>query len=267
MTQKDNILQELKELKSILANMTPQNNYTVPTGYFDGLAGQVLARIKTIEATTAAEELVYLSPMLNKISKQMPYVAPAGYFDGLPAKIMQFVKESSDYQTAKEELEIVSPLLSSLKKEMPYTVPQGYFETLPTGRQALTEKISTEENKPATKIISISHRRWFRYAAAAVVSGVIVMAGFLVLGKEKADPNTNPHAWVKKSIKKVSTDKLDEFIQLVDEVKPVDNQVASADKAKEIKELIKDVPETEIQSLLHDTEILEEPVSDETILN
>ena len=267
MTQKDNILQELKELKSILANMTPQNTYTVPTGYFDGLADQVLARIKAIEATTAVEELDYLSPMLNKISKQMPYVAPTGYFDGLPAKIMQFVKESSDYQTAKEELEIVSPLLSSLKKEMPYTVPQGYFETLPTGRQALTEKISTEENKPATKIISISHRRWFRYAAAAVVTGVIVMAGFLVLGKEKADPNTNPHAWVKKSIKKVSTDKLDEFIQLVDEVKPVDNQVASSDKAKEIKELIKDIPETEIQSLLHDTEILEEPVSDETILN
>ncbi len=260
MTQKDNILQELKELKSILANMTPQNTYTVPTGYFDGLAGQVLARIKATEATTAAEELDYLSPMLNKISKQMPYVAPAGYFDGLPEKMMQSVKESSDYQTAKEELEIVSPLLSSLKKEMPYAVPQGYFETL-------TEKISTEENKPATKIISISHRRWFRYAAAAVVTGVIVMAGFLVLGKEKADPNTNPHAWVKKSIKKVSTDKLDEFIQLVDEVKPVDNTVASSDKAKEIKELIKDVPETEIQSLLHDTEILEDPVSDETILN
>ena len=57
MIQKGDILQELVELKSSLANVTPQNTYSVPAGYFDGLAGQALNRIKAIEAVTAVEEL------------------------------------------------------------------------------------------------------------------------------------------------------------------------------------------------------------------
>ena len=56
MIQKENILQELNELKSSLATVTPQNVYTVPVGYFDGLVAQVLSRIKAVEAKNAVEE-------------------------------------------------------------------------------------------------------------------------------------------------------------------------------------------------------------------
>ena len=66
MTQKDNILQELKELKSFLVNLSLQNVYSVPAGYFDGLAVQVMKRIKTLEAIDAKEDLNHLSPLLNK---------------------------------------------------------------------------------------------------------------------------------------------------------------------------------------------------------
>ena len=183
MTQKDNILQELSELKSILANSAPQNVYTVPAGYFDGLAGQVLNHIKAMEAKNAVEELGYLSPVLSKISKQMPYAVPAGYFEGLGETLLQSVRESNDYRTAKEELETLSPLLSGMKKQMPYSVPQGYFENL-------TGKISAEENKQAVKIISITSRKWFRYAAAAMITGLIVMAGFLYFNGSKEPGGT-----------------------------------------------------------------------------
>jgi hypothetical protein len=70
MTQKENILQELNELKSSLATVTPQNIYTVPVGYFEGLAAQVLNHIKAMEAKNAVEELGYLSPLLSNISRQ-----------------------------------------------------------------------------------------------------------------------------------------------------------------------------------------------------
>ncbi len=256
MTQKENILQELNELKSTLATVTPQNVYKVPLGYFDGLAAQVLCRVKAMEAKNAVEELGYLSTSLNNISRQMPYAVPAGYFEGLAEKSMQLVRESNDYQTAKEELETLSPLLSGLKKTMPYSVPQGYFESL-----------AEKRNKPAAKIISITGRKWFRYAAAAVVTGVIVLAGFIYLiSRNTVDPVEQPYAWVKKSFKKVDKADIDAFVKLAEEEFNNQTSVASNPvKPEEIKELMKDVSDKEIQDFLDETAGLES--SDETMMN
>jgi hypothetical protein len=268
MTQNNNILQELKDLKSSLAGLAAQNIYSVPDGYFEGLAGQVMNRIKAMEAANAGEELGYLSPMLSNISKQLPYTVPAGYFEGIEKKLIPSVRESNDYlqmepfgQTATEELESISPLLSGLKKQNPYTVPQGYFENIATGMPA-------QANKQETKVVSIGSRKWFRYAAAAIITGVIVMAGFIFIKNDKVDAGTNSHAWVEKKLKKVSTEKIDAFIQLTDEEKSV---VITDNKTQEVKELMKDVPENEIQSFLIDTELLDDidtnPASDETMMN
>ena len=268
MTQNNNILQELKELESSLAGLAAQNIYSVPNGYFEGLAEQVLNRIRAMEVSNAAEELGYLSPILSNISKQLPYAIPAGYFEGLEEKLLQTVRDSSDYlhkesfgQTATEELVTLSPLLSGLKKEMPYSVPQGYFENL--------ADVKTKVSKTETKVISLGTQKWFRYAAAAVVVGVIATLSFMLINRDKVTADEDSYAWVKKNIKKVSTEKIDEFIQLTDE----DKSVASIDiKIEDVKELVKDVPENEIQSLLHDTELLDDvnsddSVSDEVIMN
>lgn len=256
MTPKENILQELNELKSSLATVIPQNVYTVPVGYFEGLAAQVLNRIKAMEAKNAVEELGYLSPALSNISRQMPYAVPAGYFEGLTEKAMPLVRESNDYQTAKEELETLSPLLSGLKKTMPYSVPQGYFENL-----------AEERNKPGAKVVSITQRRWFRYAVAAVVAGVIVLGGFIYSNSRNAvDPMEQPYAWVKKSIKKVDKSDIDAFVKLAEE--EMNNQASVASnpvKPEEIKELMKDVSDKEIQDFLDETAVAES--SDETLMN
>jgi nitrogenase subunit NifH len=265
MTQKENILQELNELKSTLATVAPQNVYTVPVGYFDELAAQVMNRIKATEAKNAAEELGHLSPLLSNISKQMPYAVPTSYFEGLAEKLMQSVRESNDYQTAKEELETISPLLSGLKKEMsartghsdgPYSVPHGYFESL-----------GEKRNKPVTKVVSITQHRWFRYAAAAVVTGVVVLAGFIYINSRNAvDPVDQPYAWVKKSLKKVDKADIDAFVKLADE--ELNNQAVVATnpvKPDELKELLKDVSDKEIQDFLDETTVTES--SDETMMN
>lgn len=256
MTQKENILQELNELKSTLATVTPQNVYTVPVGYFDGLAAEALSRIKAMEAKNAIEELRYLSPLLSTISRQMPNAVPAGYFEGLAEKLMEMVRESNDHQTAKEELETLSPLLSGLKKTMPYSVPQGYFESL-----------AEKRNKPAAKVVSITHRSWFRYAAAAVITGIVVLAGFIYFNSRNSlDPVEQPYAWVKKSIKKVDKADIDAFVKLADE--ELNNQAAVASipvKPEEIKELLKDVSDKEIQDFLEETTVTES--SDEAMMN
>ena len=149
MSQKDNILQELNELKSNLGAIDSKKLYSVPVGYFDELASQVLNRIKAIEAATSKEELNYLSPTLNNFTRQLPFSVPQGYFEALNENLIQNVIKNNLAQTPKEELENLSPLLSSLNKEMPFAVPKGYFE-------GLSSPTNPNKNKQATKIFSIT---------------------------------------------------------------------------------------------------------------
>jgi hypothetical protein len=300
MTQKENILQELTELKSMLTGFSRQQVYTVPAGYFEslaeqvlsrirvmeaaadtesrgylsfilnnfskeipysvpagyfeGLVAQVLNRIKAMEAQTATGELGYLSPVLSKLSRQLPYTVPAGYFEGLSEKALQIISAEKAELSAKEELETISPFLSGLKKEMPFSVPPGYFENI-------VAAVNKETAKPEVKVISIASRKWFRYAVAAVVVGVIATAGLLFINRDKVTADKDSYAWVKKNIKKVSTENLEEFVGLSDDEKAI----ASVDTKieQEVKDLVKDIPENEIQSLLNDTKILDDTGADD----
>ena len=249
MTQRANILQELNEIGSTLVNASPQNVYSVPTGYFDGFADQMMNRVKSIEEN---DELSF--SVLNTISKENTYSVPAGYFDGLEERLMQAVRESADYQNANEELESISPLLSGLKKEIPFSVPNGYFENF-TVEEAI---------RPKAKVVAITHRRWFRYAVAAVFAGAILTTSLLLNKTKSIDPNTNPDGWVAKNVKKVAPDQLDELINLADEEENARGAVVNkTEKADEIKELMKDVSDKEIQDFLKETSVL----NDNSLLN
>ncbi len=258
MTKNNNILHELNELGSSLAKGTSQNVYSVPDGYFDGLAQQVMNRIKLLEAENTKEELKLLSPMLASISKQMPYSVPAGYFDNLEEKLMQSVREGSDYQTAEEEINTLSPLLGGLNKQMPFNLPQNYFETLAGD---ISNKLN---NKTETKVVSITSRKWLRYAAAAIVTGVIALAGFLYLNtKFNSDPSRSFAKFEKKlnkEIKKTSDKELNEFIQStgLDGTEKV-----QINPKEEVKDMLKDVPDTELKKFLEE---IADPESDDDAL-
>jgi len=246
MTNRNTILNELNDIGSALGNYSPQNIYTVPNGYFEGLPTQVLNRIKALDATDAKEELEYLSPLLSNVSKEMPYSVPAGFFQNLSDNILQKIGEHSNHQTSEEEIASLSPLLSSLKNENPYSVPAGYFESL-----------ETKPEKQGAKVVSITRRRWYRLAVAAAVIGIIAIGGLLFI-KPEIDPNKKPLAWINKNVnKKVSQDKLDEFVKLAED--ETVNTVPENDVTNqaEIKELMKDVSEKEIEDFLNDAIALE----------
>jgi len=247
MTQRNNILQELGELNSSLVNLTPENVYSVPAGYFDGLTETMLNRIKAINAANAVDELNYLAPSLSKISKQNLYAVPAGYFDTLAENAMQSIRESNDYQTAQEEIESLSPLLSSLKKQVPYSVPQDYFENIEA------------PVKPEAKVISITHRKWFRYAAAAVVVGIVALSGLLIFGIRK-EAGAKPLANFKRDIKKMDEAQKDNLIDFLDagmngkETAQVNTDV----KSQEIKQLLQGIPDEELKDFQQQTEDIED---------
>jgi hypothetical protein len=257
MTQRDTILQELHELKSSLADAGFQNVYQVPAGYFDGLAAQILKRIKALEATSPTEELENLSPLLSTISKKMPHSVPAGYFDTLGKKLEQTILTGNN-ESAQEELETLSPLLSGLKNKKTYTVPARYFENLQPA-------IDKENAGSKTKVVSITGRKWFRYAAAAVVVGFVATIGFILLNKnERIDPVNKSFAWVEKNLKKVSTDDINEFVELANEGT---TDVVKTEAKDEISNLLKDVSDKEIQEFLNDTQLAESGTDDDLILN
>ena len=254
MTQRDNILQELNELKSPLATHNPENIYTVPTGYFEGFAATVLARIRALEATHAAGELACLSPWLSKLPAQMPYAVPAGYFEELSEKILHLVRDTNDQHSVEEETASISPLLGSLKKEMPYHVPQGYFENL-------ANPVTAEEKRSTAKVIALGSRKWFRYAAAAVVTGIIAIAGFTIINSEsqKAE-GSKVFAKVSKDINKLNDTQQNDLIDFLDAgMNGTETaKVKTDNRSKEIQQLLQDIPEDELKNFQEQTEDIEE---------
>lgn len=257
MAQNNNILQELNELNSSLANITPQNIYTVPDGYFDGLAIQMLNRIRAMEAVNVADETNFLSPILSAVPRKMPYAVPDGYFELLAEQVLLSVHNNSDHQTANEELAILSPVLSGLKKEMtaraghpegPYSVPQGYFDTL-----------HDRPAKQKAKIISMVHRKWFRYAAAAVVTGIIALTIFISADKKK-ESEEKIFAQVKEDVMKMDDTQKDNLVDFIDAGMNGKEtaEVNSDNKSKEIKQLLQDVSDEELKDFQEQTEDLQD---------
>jgi hypothetical protein len=255
MTPRDNILKELSELNSDLGGLNQQPLFQVPGGYFDNLADKVLKKVKASEAASAKEELALLSPFLSAISKSTPYSVPIGYFEGFEKKLDEAIFAGKD-QTVSEELESLSPLLRGLKNKPTYTVPEGYF-------QHLQQPIEHAAPATKTKVVSLTGRKWFRYAAASIVVGFVAAIGFMLLNKkETVDPADKSFAWVQKNMKKVSTDEINEFVELANATSP---DIVKTDAKDEINNLLKDVSDKEIQDFLNDTGTAE--TEDDLILN
>ncbi len=91
MNSQKNIQDELRSLES---NLPFNNNttYSVPEGYFEGLAASVLAKVKGSDASVQAE-LGELSPLLAGIPKVTPYSVPFFYFEENTQLIPDFSQE------------------------------------------------------------------------------------------------------------------------------------------------------------------------------
>ena len=263
MAQNSNILQELAELKSTLAELNPHSTYEVPTGYFEGLADQVLNRIKALEATSLQDELRHLSPLLSQLSKGMPYAVPEGYFEGLEFQVVSGAFERTGApagQSVQEELESISPMLSGIVKQMPFSVPQGYFENLaPVRSDIVTREIPA---RTVTKVVSITRRNRFRFAAAAMIAGILVLSGLFYFG---VGVNKNSFARYEKKldkeIKTTSDKELADFVQQFT-IAGLNGEEHVANSKVDAKDFLKDVPESELKEFLQDTS---DPEVEETV--
>lgn len=250
MEAQNHILQELNDLKSSLPQLP--HPYRAPEGYFTQLPEQVMLRIKT-ENLGAAEETAVLSTLLAGAGRKTPYAVPAGYFESLDLSWVWAEDESAD-----KELSSLSSVWAGLKKESPFTVPEGYFD------KKITALPGEEAEEPA-RVVRMSARGWFRYAAAAVVIGIIATTFLLVNGGKSIDPNEKSYAWVEKNLKKVETKAIDKFVALA----PGEgNAATTVTVSAEVSSLLKNVSDHDMQEFLMATGNLDaDPDDDELFLN
>lgn len=232
MNSRNNIKDELKELNSQLPLEKGPEVYSVPQGYFDRFADLMLQKIRTEQAISASEELASLSPLLAGLSKKMPFAVPEGYFSRNMEDVPGLVHE-----------EVLPDFLQN-GKQMPYSVPSGYFESFP-------DVILKKVNPKLAKVISIdSARKWMRYAAAAVVIGVLALGSILYFdNNQSVDPASQPQEWVAKQLKNIPDKEIDEFINATTVSTTAIAKTETSGKAEVIK-LLKDIPDTELDKFL-----------------
>ena len=150
------------------------NNAPVPEGYFDNLAGNIMARIK--QESLAGNDH---SALLAGIGNHNVFTVPAGYFEGLSSAIMQRIKNDVATETAE-----LSETVARIGNKNVFTVPDGYFNNLPAA-------IHSRLEKPAKVVQLGGFRKYAKYAAAAVVTGLIAMSALFILNKKPGAAKMN----------------------------------------------------------------------------
>ncbi|MEI6948039.1 hypothetical protein V9K67_12650 [Paraflavisolibacter sp. H34] len=285
MKNRNDIRNELKELNSNLPPEVPRT-YTVPEGYFDGLADSVLLRIREQQAATGGAEQE-APPLLAGISRNPAFSVPEGYFDGLAASILSKVREPQQQPNeVTEELQALSPLLAGISRQTPYSVPANYFEQSLDGLSSLVQEEQLSpllqqgarltpyqapegyfEQFPATvlakvtatggsggRLVSMRLGKWMRYAAAAVVTGAIALGGLLLFNKDNkstADLVSHPQQWIANKLKNVTNQDLEEFIQQADAKTLTGQETASGKAQNDVRRQLSNVPDNELDAFLN----------------
>jgi len=207
MDNKHTILAELYKIGPELAKIGKCNPYDSPAqSYFDGLAARMLGIVKSEKNTDLSiidtahdesglfsgvtDELNAISPLLAGLSKKNPYSIPAGYFQELPSGIIEGAKaiDAVNEEIGLEKFTALDPDLSfsgldNIRRINVYAVPDLYFNEFPEKMQSRVGR------KEPAKLVSMGFsRKLFRYAAAAVVSGLL-LAGALFYMTGKSSPN------------------------------------------------------------------------------
>lgn len=226
----------MKEISPLLADLPPLIPYSVPYNYFEQLPDTIRDRI------VGGENAV---PLPSFSSKQ-PFGVPSGYFEGLADSILSKIKHSQ-VSEALEETQLISPLVASISRTQPYTVPVGYFNRL-------TEEAVTRVSKPAgAKVIRMDfYKKFARYAAAAVVTGALVVTALFLMRPNRGQEQTGS------VMDAISIGELENYLS-TEPLEPVVNtsSLVTADlKAEDMKEFIDEFSDETLQQYLNQNKLL-----------
>lgn len=167
MEKSTEILDELQSISSLIASLPKVNVLRVPDGYF-----------------TALEQKILTNVLLHQENKKEDLQVPEGYFDTLSTRILHRIKNENTNEV-EAEINPLSPVLLSLKNKNIYTVPPDYF-------QNLSGEIKNKLNPNEGKVIPIGTRKqWWKYAAAAVITGAIAITSLQIFNNNNSSTDNN----------------------------------------------------------------------------
>lgn len=259
MTPDLNITEELKGLAPALVGQQSLQPYKVPVGYFEAFPQRMLDLVHQGEAS---EEISAISPLLAGLSRKMPFTVPEGYFE-----------------QAADPLELdPSSILVGIERQVPYAVPMGYFEEFPQAmlrqiylQQALRTANGASETSSAdgtlkpvigkvsgsssgASVISIG-RSWIRYAAAAVVTAVLALAGWMYFQPASDSLDRNPIAALQldKEFSEISDEEILEFTNPTSTIYYGTAVLAPGElSGSEVHDLLGDVSDEALQQYLQE---------------
>ena len=169
MNKNNDIIEELNSIAPALVPLHKCHVFSVPDNYFQHFSTNLLLEIK---------KEISILPLPKNVMD-----IPHGYFDSLADNILAKIKLAQPVSVA-QELKNLSPTLTATGNDNVFKVPPSYFQDLP-------EIILSQVNRPA-KVVTMKIRSSFaRYAAAAIVSGILGLSLFSLLDN-KASTETTP---------------------------------------------------------------------------
>lgn len=144
---------------------------------------------------------------------------------------------ATDNNILKELME-TAPGLASISRANPYKIPEGYFENL---------VLKAPVEQAPVKNISFG-RRAFKYAAAAVVAGLVALTVWYAV-PEKNDPLVaNLDNAV--NVQDISDDEIENYI--AGDISAVNYETSSTDiKDEDIRLMLTDISDTELETFLN----------------
>lgn len=217
MKNRNNILEELKEVAPTLANLAQSDAYSVPENYFLSLQSKVLTKIKEEEAWEKAVDPP-LSAQLQALKSKKHFGLPEKYFASTTTHVLSTIRKAEITQ----ELQAIAPQLATLQKQNAFSVPQNYFSTLPKRIIAEINKLNSEHSKTALPnfwdklnaqvdiVLVAIFKPQLRVAYASIFA--VCVAFWFVNNTQPAE--LNPVASLNSELNRISTTEISNYVAM-----------------------------------------------------
>ena len=117
-------------------------SYDIPEGYFNNLSNVILDKINLQESLNEGSVSISLSTQLSAIQKNIIFEVPKDYFNNLSVEIINTIKQQQ--QTDENEFLKSASFLQNLQSANIFEVPENYFENLSV---TINDKITSEASQ------------------------------------------------------------------------------------------------------------------------
>lgn len=204
--------------------------FALPESYFDAFSERLLLRMA-----------------LGKIKSKETFSLPENYFPGFSDRLLEKVR-------VHDAAETETPLLDSISKENVYTVPENYFSRISEQVVAKADAATAGAKIIPLRSIRLKRNSWRMGIAAAVVSAIVLGAGFIWENGHKEQKQHTQYAGIVQSedLSQLSSEAIANYLSLPDggDEDSVTRQIQSGESRQ-----LSSIPHEDVENYLENTPV------------